>query len=430
MFLCVHHPDFHRLSRDEQARSRQLLLDFAESQGPDFEITRPDTWIIALARPSLVGQPPMPSLRLGKSTHPDLAHLVAVSDWATCAGTNHGQPPLLTHEDLDPLPAQVIADAGFAGHAAILATLQLWGLTTLGDFRRLPRQETAERMGPAAMHLHDTLNHKTQRPLRLFRVPEAFAQNIHFEHPIESLEALLFQANRILQELCSRLRCQYLAAASVRFQLDFETIEPYTRTLVLPEPSVSPAVILRPLHAVFETLRLAEPVVRLDLELEATQPGAGQREYLGRQIDQPERWADTLSRLEALLGPGRVGIAQVESSHRPDAFQVHPLSASPAAPAETASLPATPLPLRRFRPPMPVAVATSGEGLHPRPLALLSGPHPGPITKRRGPYPMSGDWWNPQSVWQRLEWDIEMENHHLLRLAFLPPDQWQLEGRY
>jgi hypothetical protein len=79
---------------------------------------------------------------------------------------------------------------------------------------------------------------------------------------------------------------------------------------------------------------------------------------------------------------------------------------------------------------MPVAVATSGEGLHPRPLALLSGPHPGPITKRRGPYPMSGDWWNPQSVWQRLEWDIEMENHHLLRLAFLPPDQWQLEGRY
>jgi protein ImuB len=403
MFLCVHHPDFHRLSRDEQARSRQLLLDFAESQGPDFEITRPDTWIIALARETLVGQPPMPSLRLGKSTHPDLAHLVAVSDWATCAGTNHGQPPLLTHEDLDPLPAQVIADAGFAGHAAILATLQLWGLTTLGDFRRLPRQETAERMGPAAMHLHDTLNHKTQRPLRLFRAPEAFAQNIHFEHPIESLEALLFQANRMLQELCSRLRCQYLAAASVRFQLDFETIEPYTRTLVLPEPSVSPAVILRPLHAVFETLRLAEPVVRLDLELEATQPGAGQREYLGRQIDQPERWADTLSRLEALLGPGRVGIAQVESSHRPDAFQVHPLSASPAAPAETASLPATP---------------------------LLSGPHPGPITKRRGPYPMSGDWWNPQSVWQRLEWDIEMENHHLLRLAFLPPDQWQLEGRY
>jgi hypothetical protein len=43
---------------------------------------------------------------------------------------------------------------------------------------------------------------------------------------------------------------------------------------------------------------------------------------------------------------------------------------------------------------------------------------------------MSGDWWDPQSAWQRLEWDIELEDRHLLRLAFLPPDQWQLEGRY
>ena len=428
MFLCVHDPLFHKLSRDEQLRFQSAILEYADSISPDYELTKPGTWIIALARETSIGQAPAPRLRFGKSTHPDLAHLVAVSESATAAAA--GLPPLFTHKDLDPLPANTIARAGWDDYPKILATLHLWGLLTLGDFRQLPRQETAERMGPAAMRLHDTLNHKNQRLLRTFHKPESFVKSICFDHSIESIDALLFQCHKILQVLCSQLIENYLSAASIRLNLIFPTNDSMCHKLALPEPTVSPAVLLRLLHACLEGLRLSEAVIGLEIELEATRPVAAQREYLGRQISQPGRWADTLSRLEALLGPGRVGIACMESSHRPDAFRVHPPTYQPEVAAVPSLLPATPLPLLRFRPPLPVAVATSGDEAYPRPLALLSGPHPGPITRRRGPFPMSGDWWNAPSGWQRIEWDIELESRHLLRLALLPPDQWQIEGRY
>jgi hypothetical protein len=61
---------------------------------------------------------------------------------------------------------------------------------------------------------------------------------------------------------------------------------------------------------------------------------------------------------------------------------------------------------------------------------LLNGPHPGEIIDRRGPFPASGDWWRPVESWQRLEWDIQLASRHLLRLVFLTPDAWQLDGIY
>lgn len=91
---------------------------------------------------------------------------------------------------------------------------------------------------------------------------------------------------------------------------------------------------------------------------------------------------------------------------------------------------AGPLPLRRFRPPLDVAVAGTGQGFHLRPQALLTGPHAGLISGLRGPFPFSGDWWNPDTAWRRVEWDIGMESGHLLRLVHLPPGRWQLDGAY
>jgi hypothetical protein len=66
----------------------------------------------------------------------------------------------------------------------------------------------------------------------------------------------------------------------------------------------------------------------------------------------------------------------------------------------------------------------------PRPLALLSGPVRGEIAGFRGPFRHSGDWWDPERAWQRLEWDVMLVDRQLVRLAFVPPDRWELEGVY
>jgi hypothetical protein len=183
------------------------------------------------------------------------------------------------------------------------------------------------------------------------------------------------------------------------------------------------------LHTLLETLQVPSAVTALELALEPVRPAAAQREWLGRQLSQPDRWPDTLARLEGLLGHGRVGIPQPSPGHRPDDFEVRPLSSPP--PVVVADRPPDcDLPLRRFRPPLEVAVASTGRGLATRPLALLTGPHAGNIRRSQGPFPLSGDWWSPDAVWQRLEWDIEMENHSLLRLVRPAPGHWSLDGCY
>jgi protein ImuB len=360
-------------------------------------------------------------LRLSLAETPDLAHLAAL-----------GSLPFSTEPirpvDFDPLPLDLLRRAGFGDWEKLIALLDLWGLRTLGELRHLPRQDLAERAGTEALHLHDILNARHARLLKLHRPMETFDRIVHFDHSIDSLEALVFQANRILQTLCSRLQALHLAATSIGLKLLLESHDSVIRRIQLPEPLVVPAALLAPLHTLLETLQVPSAVTALELALEPIRPTAAQREWLGRQLSQPDRWPDTLARLEGLLGHGRVGIPQSAPGHRPDDFEVFPLSSPPALVADRP--PACDLPLRRFRPPLEVAVASTGRGLAIRPLALLTGPHAGNIRRADGPFALSGDWWSAVAVWQRLEWDIEMENRCLLRLARSAPDHWFLDGCY
>ena len=424
----VHCPVLRFLPRDLAAEEslHAILLELAESLSPDFERLGPDTLIVDLAgtHPPEIWNPPILHLRLALADTPDLAHLAAMAEAAFSGKA-------MDLEDFDRLPPAILQRADVPGWRSFLPVFHLWGLRTLGDFRRLPRQEIAERMGPDALRVHDILQGRICRLLKLHRSIETYAQSVCFESPLESLEPLIFQANRIFQTLCARLESKHLAAGALKFKLSFESSESITRSVVLPEPQKSPAALLGPLQAAFETLRVASGIVALELELEPVRPLAAQREWLGRQLRQPARWADTLVRLEALLGPGRVGIAQPEDSYRPDAFRLRPALATGGERAvESQVFPASPLPLRRFRPPLEVAVASTDSASRPRPLALLSGPHAGPIRRLRGPFPISGDWWSAGSAWRRLEWDIELESRQMFRLVHFPPERWQLDGAY
>lgn len=418
-------PGLRFLKRNPEAEKelQETLLDLAESLSPDFEQLQADTLIIDLERAPRSWSPSMQGLRLGLAESPDLAHLAAMIEMDFSGDS-------LKTNDFDSFSLAILARANVPGWERFLPVFQLWGLRTLGDFRRLPRQEISERMGSEAMRLHDVLHGKICRLLKLHRSLESYVQTIDFEDPLESLEPLMFQANRIFQRLCARLAANHLAAGRIRFALSFERSDPIERTMVLPEPQRSPEALLRPLHVAFESLKAPSGIVGLELELEPVRPLGVQKEWLGRQLREPERWADTLARLEALLGPGQVGIPQPEDSHRPDAFGLRPALGKTEVRGQDGISPACPLPLRRFRPPLEVAVASAGRESRPRPLALLTGPHAGPIRSVRGPFPVSGEWWSPGSGWRRLEWDIELESRHLFRLVLIPPDRWQLDGAY
>jgi protein ImuB len=422
-------PDLRVLPRDPAAEAALLaeLIALGESLTPDLEVTAADAVILDFSgRPGnadgILRALELPGVELwhAQAATPDLACLAARH--APTCGRRIGP------EDLTLLPMHLLQT--LAPMSAALEILNLWGLASLGDFMKLPRQALSERLGPEAGRWHDLLNGKTCRLLRLHRPPEALAQRIDFEDAIHSLDPLVFNLKRLLHTLTGRLASRHLAAASIEVRLLLEDGVTMPRRIRLPEPQNTVEGMLGPLQMWLDSLRLDAAIHALELDAETTFATAAQREWFGRQLPQPERWAETLAKLEALLGPGRVGIPMPAASHAPDAFRLHEVGGNPPPVDENAARPACPVPLHRYRPPREVAVAHELRGPYPLPLALLSGPFPGEIIDRRGPYPSSGTWWDPDASWQRLEWDIQMAGKHLLRLVLNPPDHWQLDGIY
>ena len=494
------------LPRDPDAEAQALrdLLQLAESLTPDFELTTPNTLILDLSRCALdlrstdsqakhqhteTLKQRLPALglpaHLATGPTPDISHLLALSPntshslifrgphsrWSSAP---HTSPPLcdVPQKAFHELPLDLAQALPFLElRTSHLELFSLWGLHTLGDLAKLPRQDLAERLGPSVAQLHDILHAKLHRPLFLIHPLESFTSTIHLEHSIESSIALVFLIRKHLHNLCNRLISKYLSCIRISLELRLSNESLKRISIELPEPSASPEILLAPLQARLESLQLSAPVESIELSLTPGESGPGQHQLFGHSIRQPQRLTDTLIRLSALLGDDRIGFPVPHFTHRPDSFHLAPAhsifhgSASPrhdrlghdpqsthrkATPTTTsppssngardssrASREATPdsrasgPPLTRFRPPLEIAVAFDPPKRgHPQPLALLTGPHRGRILKFHGPFPISGHWWSPPDCWQQLEWDIQLETDHLLRLSHTPPDLWHLQGHY
>jgi protein ImuB len=422
-------PDLRVLLREPAAESELLadLVAMGESLTPDLEITAGDTLTLDLSgrRGDLEEGFASMELRGVELWHalaatPDLAALAARCR-QTC-GRRIGPP------DLAPLPLGLLHT--LAGKSEVLRLLDLWGLKSLGEFMKLPRQALTDRLGPEAGGWHDILHAKSCRLLRLHRPPESLAQRVDLEDVIEDLDFLVFQLKRMLHTLSGRLASRHLAVATLELRLILEHGGSVPRRIRLPEPQHTVEGMLAPLQIWLDSLQLDDAVCAVELDAETTFATAAQREWYGRQLPEPARWAETLAKLEALLGPGRVGYPVPLASHAPDAFRMVAAADMPPVVAGAAAKPACPFPLHRYRPARAIAVSHEIRGSLPHPVELLNGPFPGKVIDCRGPFPFSGSWWDMQASWNRLEWDIQLESRHLLRLVLRPPDHWELDGIY
>ena len=357
---------------------------------------------------------------VGTANNPDLAKLAATS---TPPGTHQHLPddPKKIRRFLDPLPVEVIPASRELGE-----TLQLWGIHTLGQLTSLARSEVTSRLGPEAAALYDHATGKNRRLLRLHRPPSTFTTTSHLEHEIATLDPLLFYIRRMLETICARLAAAYLVAAQLDLTLTFDNQNTHLRQFRIPEPTHDADLLLGLLHTHLENFTTESPITTLAIEAVPARPGRHQFDLFVTGLRDPNRFAETLARLEALLGENRIGTPEPTASHRPDSFTLHPFeektdTATPPPPKRQIGLP-----LRRFRPPVLADVTLKNH----RPISIRSEPVNAQIHQALGPYLTSTDWWQKNLHWHHQEWDVQLTDGSAYLLTHNQHQQWHLQGRY
>lgn len=435
MDYCVWQlPDFHEQARNycsdcgsEAAAMRlQAWLEAAAWQhSPHIEATARGLVTLYRAQPfKSATLPPQAAfdLRRAWANTPDLARLAIQL-------TNPDLPEqwLNTAEDLDELPVSCLGL-----NDKIQSILRTWGIYHCGGFRRLGRSAIAAKLGLEAVSCWECLSGRLVRPLQRLQPPRRFRIEQEWEYALETLEPLLFLLKRLLHELSLQLAAVCKVARSIELTLRLDNRQPDNRIhFQLPEPTRRPDILLRSMHVRLERLRLAHPIVGLVLELEPTAEQQQQADIFVTALHDPHRFSETLNQLASLVGANRVGSPVLCDSHRPDAVQLQPLRSrlqvdtlGEQAPRPLSSA-CYGLQLHRFRPPPLAEVHWHAS----RPSFLLSRDFSGPVVDSHGPWFSNGEWWQPGHYWDYVEWDLQLQQGPLLKIARCS-SRWQLLGHY
>lgn len=326
----------------------------------------------------------------------------------------------------------------------LASRLERWGLRTVGELAALPTAGLFERAGAEGVRAQRLARGEDPRPLGAWRPGPTFEESVECDWGLDTLEPVVERLGAMAARLCARLGARGLAADG------FEWICRLADGRVH-EGALTPAVPVTESAAVTALLRLAleaRPprgvVQTVTLRARPTRAGAAQESFTDPSRPSPRLLAATMNRLVALVGPDRIGAPALLDSHRPDAVGLG--AYAPPAPRRGASVSLSPrrgagrvrgrvendaappdapvLALRRFRPPAPAAV-TLASG---RPVALRSSRLAGRIVACVGPWRASGEWWTARA-WLQDEWDVELADGTLCRLAH-DGSAWSLAGVY
>jgi protein ImuB len=375
---------------------------------------------------------------------------------------------------LAPLPLGRLAPA-----LEIAATLDRWGLHTIGDLAKLPEGEVAGRRGETGRALHATARGIDPRPLEPHLPPPVFTEGMDLEWPLASLEPFLFVGHAALERLVRRLEAQALACTRLEVALKLDPDGHDARSIALPAPTRDVKTLLTLVRLELEARPPGAAVAGFSFTAHPDAPRRAQLTLFGPAALSPDRLATTIARLAALLGADRVGSPRAVDGHRPERVTLTGYAPPPPphvrlAPREGRGL----LAVRVLRPPVeievilqeagggrqetanipsqgageregsPLATWSAGRGQGPRLAQRAAGggegrpvsmktlapdaapPIAGSVRVAAGPWSLEDGWWTDAPA-DRDYWDVELSDGGLYRIyRDRAADKWFADGVY
>jgi len=334
---------------------------------------------------------------------------------------------------LAPLPLGCLAP-----EAAIVATLERWGVRRLGDLARLPLAEVATRLGPSGAALVRTACGEDARPLAPQARADRVEETIGLEYTLDALEPLLFVLRGLLERIIARVGLEGVGCARLGLVLHLDDRSRDAREIALAAPTRDVRTLLGCLRVELEARPPRAAIARVQVSAVAETVRALQLGLFTPPGPSPERLATTLARLAVLCGTDRVGTPTVVDTHRPGAAATTPFvcastdglpgpSGAPGSPRDMVARDAPGrLVVRALRPPRPIEVF-SDRG---RPDFVRGTGLGGRVVGAAGPWRLAGEWWRA-NAYTRDYYDLELSDGGVYRCyRDGASERWFVDGIY
>jgi protein ImuB len=319
---------------------------------------------------------------------------------------------------LAPLPITCLAP-----DAAVVATLERWGVRRLGDLARLPIAEVATRLGPAGAALVRTARGEDERPLAPQPTGGPIEEALGLEYAVDNLEPLLFVLRGLMDRIVARVGLEGIGCARLGLVLGLEDRSRDERTIPLAAPTRDLKTLLTCMRIELESRPPRAAVSRVAVTGVPEVVRAAQLGLFHPPGPAPERLATTLARLAALCGADRVGTPAPVYSYRPGAMAVVPFVPPDGAPPRSES-PGGRLVIRALRPPRAVEVFCDRD----RPDFVRGDGLGGRVVGAAGPWRVVAEWWS-EHAFARDYYDLELSDGGIYR-CYREERRWFVDGVY
>ena len=298
------------------------------------------------------------------------------------------------------------------------------GLEDSADLKKVPEAELLARYGPEFRQVIDLINQNGVHVLTPNLKENHVSWSYDLDFPVDNFERLIFILGHGLGKILEETA--YFGFSSeqidIALKLDDKTTAEYS--IKLSFPTMDKAFWMKLIN-----LRIGNDpppceIVSIKLACHFARQRAIARGLFSATRPEPESLLLTIDKIKNIVGAANVGVPVLVDQRLPEAFQLDAEKLPAGKEQKERSEPRPVLALTYFHPPL-VADVSIFKG---RLMYLRTQHFAGKVTEYGGTWKESSQWWT-RRLWERMEWDVELEDRRLYRLMMNNSD-WFVTGIY
>lgn len=299
------------------------------------------------------------------------------------------------------------------------------GIHRVRDLLAVPTDELVKRYGREFERVVRTIRQKGDRCVMPNVKETDVSWRYELDFAVEDFEQLIFVTGRGLDKLFARIAYSGLSTEQIDITLNLRKTEAKFYEIKASFPSLEKAFWLKLVN-----LRIAldppeSEIVSVLLSAHFTRPRPDQRGLYAVSRPEPESLLLTVNKLKKLVGETDVGVPVLLNQRlsRPFALDANAIPKGNGISIPQSALRNASIAFNYFRPMIRASVVVR-DGR----LAHLKTRHfSGRVVEYSGVWRTNSRWW--ERPWSVEEWDVEVENHGVYRLA-KTRSEWFLVGEY